>query len=68
MTAYGFKQASEETLNAKQITGRYGYPSDIAGLAIFLSSAAGSHVTGTQTLLDGGSRFSKHNVTPATKL
>jgi NAD(P)-dependent dehydrogenase (short-subunit alcohol dehydrogenase family) len=68
MTAFGFKQAGEEAFNAVQPTGRYGYPSDVAGLAIFLSSAAGSHVTGTQILLDGGSRFLRHNITPATKL
>jgi len=68
MTAFGFKQTSGEALNAKQLTGRYGHPSDIAGLAIFLSSAAGSHVTGTHTLLDGGSRFLRHNATAATKL
>jgi NAD(P)-dependent dehydrogenase (short-subunit alcohol dehydrogenase family) len=63
MTAFGLKQAGEEVLNAGQPTGRYGYPSDIAGLAVFLSSAAGSHVTGAQILLDGGSRFSRHTAT-----
>ena len=68
MTAFGFKQAGEETFNALQPTGRYGYPSDIAGLAIFLSSAAGSHITGAHILLDGGSRFLRHSIAPATKL
>lgn len=34
--------------------GRIGTPEDIGGLAVFLSSRAGSHVTGTATVIDGG--------------
>ena len=68
MTAFGFKQAGEEAFNAGQPTGRFGHPSDIFGLALFLSSAAGSHVTGAQILLDGGARFLRHTIAPATKL
>jgi len=68
MTAYGLKQAGEEAFNTSQPTGRFGFPSDIAGLALFLSSPAGSHVTGTHILLDGGARYLKHRIAPATKL
>jgi NAD(P)-dependent dehydrogenase (short-subunit alcohol dehydrogenase family) len=35
-------------------TGRLGLESDIAGTALFLSSAAGAFVTGTVLPLDGG--------------
>jgi NAD(P)-dependent dehydrogenase (short-subunit alcohol dehydrogenase family) len=103
MTAFGIKQAGEETFNAEQptgvflspffnfrtllnlshdmlfiaplyvpqltfLSGRFGMPSDIAGLALFLSSPASAHITGTHTLLDGGSRFRRHAVAPALKL
>jgi NAD(P)-dependent dehydrogenase (short-subunit alcohol dehydrogenase family) len=34
--------------------GRIGEPEDIAGAVIFLSSAAGSFVTGSTILVDGG--------------
>lgn len=68
MTAFGFKQTGEEAFAARQPSGRYGQPSDIAGLAIFLASPAGSHITGAQILLDGGARFLTHSVVPATKL
>ncbi len=68
MTAFGLKHAGEEVFTAAQPSGRYGHPSDIAGLAIFLASPAGSHVTGTHILLDGGARFFMHSAIPATKL
>jgi NAD(P)-dependent dehydrogenase (short-subunit alcohol dehydrogenase family) len=84
MTAFGIKSYGEEAFNAGQPTGmfwylqghmyaklfqgRYGAPSDIAGLALFLSSPAAAHITGTHTLLDGGSRFSRHSIAPALKL
>ncbi len=68
MTAYGLKQAGEEAFNTGQPTGRIGFPSDIAGLALFLSSPAASHITGTHTLLDGGARYQRHSIAPATKL
>lgn len=68
MTAYGIRQVGEEAFNAEQPTGRFGMSSDIAGLALFLSSPASAHITGTHTLLDGGSRFRRHAVAPALKL
>ncbi|EAU81947.1 rhamnolipids biosynthesis 3-oxoacyl-[acyl-carrier-protein] reductase [Coprinopsis cinerea okayama7 len=68
MTAYGLRTAGDEAFLAGQPTGRYGQPSDIAGLAIFLSSPASAHITGAHILLDGGSRFRAHAIAPATKL
>lgn len=35
-------------------SGRVGTPEDIGGLAVFLSSRAASHITGTATVVDGG--------------
>ncbi|KAJ3539500.1 hypothetical protein NMY22_g4714 [Coprinellus aureogranulatus] len=67
MTAFGFKTAGEGLLSG-QPTGRCGAPSDIAGLAIFLASPASSHITGTHTLIDGGSRYNAHAIAPAVKL
>lgn len=67
MTAFGFKIAGEGLLET-QPTGRCGAPSDIAGLAIFLASPASAHITGTHTLIDGGSRFRAHAIAPAVKL
>ncbi|KAF8959741.1 hypothetical protein BDZ97DRAFT_1836782 [Flammula alnicola] len=68
MTAFGLKTAGEEAFNAGQPTGRFGAPSDIAGLALFLASPASAHITGTHTLLDGGSRFTRHSIAPVLKL
>ncbi|KJA19100.1 hypothetical protein HYPSUDRAFT_44559 [Hypholoma sublateritium FD-334 SS-4] len=68
MTAFGLKSAGEELWNAGQPTGRIGVPSDIAGLALFLSSPASAHITGSHILLDGGSRFTRHGIAPTLKL
>lgn len=68
MTAFGFNTAGDEVLLQGQPSGRYGQPSDIAGLALFLSSPASAHITGTHTLLDGGSRYLAHAAAPAVKL
>ncbi|KAH6919291.1 rhamnolipids biosynthesis 3-oxoacyl-reductase [Coprinopsis sp. MPI-PUGE-AT-0042] len=67
MTAFGLRHA-DEALRKNQPTGRYGGPSDIAGLALFLSSPASAHITGTHILIDGGSRFRSHAAAPAVKL
>jgi NAD(P)-dependent dehydrogenase (short-subunit alcohol dehydrogenase family) len=67
MTAFGLRNA-DKTLMQNQPTGRYGQPSDIAGLALFLSSPASAHVTGSHILIDGGSRFRAHAVAPSVKL
>lgn len=68
MTAFGLKTAGEEAFTSIQPTGRFGAPSDIAGLALFLASPAAAHITGTHTLLDGGSRYVHHGIAPAVKL
>ncbi|KAF8874778.1 hypothetical protein CPB84DRAFT_1966899 [Gymnopilus junonius] len=68
MTAYGLKTAGAEAFNEGQPTGRFGAPSDIAGLALFLASPGSAHVTGTHILLDGGSRFLRQAIAPALKL
>lgn len=67
MTAFGFQTAGEGLLSS-QPTGRCGGPSDIAGLALFLASPASAHVTGTHTIIDGGSRYGSHAIAPAVKL
>ena len=43
-------------------------PQDVAGIALFLSSPASAHVTGTHTLLDGGARYVTSAITASTKL
>jgi len=68
MTAFGIRKAGEEAFNDKQPTGRFGQAEDIAGLALFLASPASAHVTGTDTILDGGSRYRKRPSTPTAKL
>lgn len=68
MTAFGLRTAGEEAFNANQPTGRFGKPEDIAGLALFLASPASAHITGTHTLLDGGSRYRRAGGMAATKL
>ncbi|KAG7453148.1 NAD(P)-binding protein [Guyanagaster necrorhizus] len=68
MTAWGFKTVGDEIFTANQPTGRYGTPQDMAGLALFLASPGSSHITGTHTLLDGGSRFVAHRIAPQVKL
>ncbi|KAG6860568.1 hypothetical protein C0995_009782 [Termitomyces sp. Mi166 len=67
MTTYGI-QTSGEAFVAGQPTGRYGMPQDAAGVALFLASPASAHVTGTHTLLDGGSRYGHAGRTASTKL
>ncbi|KAF6758159.1 hypothetical protein DFP72DRAFT_1032148 [Ephemerocybe angulata] len=67
MTAFGIKAAGEGLLMG-QPTGRHGQPSDIAGLALFLSSPASAHITGTHTITDGGSRFATQAIAPSVKL
>ncbi|KAG6329318.1 hypothetical protein ID866_9772 [Astraeus odoratus] len=68
MTAFAYKTAGEDILTAQQPTGRFGMPSDVAGVALFLSSPASAHVTGAHILLDGGSTLSIHGIAPAPRL
>ncbi|KAI0319350.1 rhamnolipids biosynthesis 3-oxoacyl-reductase [Amylostereum chailletii] len=59
MTAFGFKLAGGAEGMAKGAPwGRVGEPRDMAGVAFFLASPAGAHVTGAHIVLDGGSLFS----------
>ncbi|KXN84485.1 Rhamnolipids biosynthesis 3-oxoacyl-[acyl-carrier-protein] reductase [Leucoagaricus sp. SymC.cos] len=68
MTAFGLKKSGEDAFNSNQPSGRFGRPEDVAGLALFLASPASAHITGTHTLLDGGARYLRHFIAPATKL
>jgi len=68
MTAFGFKAVGAETFAAISPTGRYGAPSDVAGLALFLSSPGASHLTGAHLILDGGSRYWNSDGAPPSKL
>ncbi|OAJ44770.1 hypothetical protein BDEG_27965 [Batrachochytrium dendrobatidis JEL423] len=53
MTQYSLSQA-ENHLVKLQPMGRIGIPDDLAGLALFLSSRASSHMTGVIFTMDGG--------------
>ncbi|KAG8217089.1 NAD(P)-binding protein [Butyriboletus roseoflavus] len=84
MTAFAFKGAGEETIASLQPTGmvlakpclqriicslgRFGHPSDLAGIALFLCSPASAHVTGAHILLDGGATLSGQGIAPKVKL
>lgn len=65
--AYTLKTQGEEIVSAIPLQ-RIGYEEDVAGTALFLSSAAGKYVNGATIPLDGGSLVnmpqSKHNPTP----
>jgi NAD(P)-dependent dehydrogenase (short-subunit alcohol dehydrogenase family) len=56
MTAFGFRTAGDKMV-ARQPIGRVGAPGDMAGLALFLASPAGAHITGAHIITDGGARF-----------
>lgn len=53
MTSYAIGE-NRDILEGVQPTGRLGTAEDIGGLAVFLSSRAASHITGTATVVDGG--------------
>ncbi|MBN1665206.1 MAG: glucose 1-dehydrogenase [Deltaproteobacteria bacterium] len=50
------EEAEKEIAAAAKATrlGRFGYPEDIAGAAIYLASDAASYTTGAEILIDGG--------------
>ncbi|KAJ7932721.1 hypothetical protein B0H13DRAFT_2307391 [Mycena leptocephala] len=68
MTAFGLKSAGEEILAMGQPTGRLGKTEDMAGVALFLASAAAAHVTGAQIIVDGGGRYTRTNIAAQVKL
>jgi len=60
MTRGTIKTAGEENLANTAALNRLGGPVDAAGACLFLSSAAGSYLTGTEFALDGGSLLVHH--------
>ncbi|KIM63746.1 hypothetical protein SCLCIDRAFT_1213899 [Scleroderma citrinum Foug A] len=68
MTAFAYKNVGEDALTARQPTGRFGMPSDIAGVALFLSSPASAHVTGGHIIVDGGCTLSSQGIAPQSRL
>ena len=54
MTKFMFDAVGEEGIAANVPLGRSGRPDDVAGTAIFLSSRAGSYLTGAIIPVDGG--------------
>ena len=55
-------------LCAEASVGRYGQPSDAAGLALFLAAPASAHVTGSHIPLDGGGRYRPPTLPPSANL
>lgn len=54
MTAFAFENIPEDQLVANIPMRRHGHPDDMAGVAIFLASRAGSYLTGAVIPVDGG--------------
>lgn len=50
------------------VSGRFGMPSDIAGVALFLASPASAHVTGEHIIVDGGGTLSNQGIAPQSRL
>lgn len=48
-----------EAIAKQNPNGRLGRPEDIAGAVVYLSSRAGSHLSGTVIPLDGGGMWGK---------
>ena len=56
-----------EALAAKNPSQRLGKPEDIAGLVVFLSSRASSHINGATITVDGGEVWSRGGMADAMK-
>jgi 2-deoxy-D-gluconate 3-dehydrogenase len=52
--ARAFTPGLAEAVVARAPAGRWGVPDDLAGLAVFLASAASDYVTGAAIPVDGG--------------
>ena len=57
----------EDALAAKNPSKRLGKPEDIAGLVVFLSSRASSHINGATITVDGGEVWSRGGMADAMK-
>lgn len=67
MTSFGVDKY-KDTLLVGQPTGRIGQATDFAGLVLFLSSKASSHITGTTIEIDGGSLISGFKRRPRSNI
>jgi len=47
-------QEQQDTLSSRTALGRWGQPDELAGPALLLASEAGSYITGTCLIVDGG--------------
>jgi len=59
MTAFALNDQGSKEIASRQPAGRFGQPSDMAGLALFLCSPASSHITGATIAVDGGATISR---------
>lgn len=68
MTAWALREHGDSQFIAGQPSGRVGIPQDMAGVALFLSSSASAHVTGSCIPLDGGRVLVAGGLAPKAKL
>lgn len=54
MTETGLSEEFRRAVGARTMLGRWGEPSELAGLAVLLASEAGSYITGAELVVDGG--------------
>lgn len=54
----------EDGAGARNPNGRLGRPEDIAGLVVFLSSRASSHINGATISVDGGELWTRGGMNP----
>jgi NAD(P)-dependent dehydrogenase (short-subunit alcohol dehydrogenase family) len=57
----------EDGAGARNPNGRLGKPEDIAGLVVFLSSRASSHINGATIAVDGGELWTRGGMNDAGK-